>query len=69
MAHLHIHSIQGLPTSISIIDPRNSNLHWHTISNMITTSDAFGLGHTHRWRGVLTSIQIDVTESETGENE
>ena len=69
MAHRHIHSIQGLPTSISIIDPNNLNLHWHTISNTITTSDAFGVAHTHRWRGVLTSSQIDVTESETGENE
>ena len=68
MAHFHRHSIQGLPTSISIVDPSNQNLHWHTIGNDITTTDAFGVGHTHRWKGVLTSTTIDVTETETGED-
>lgn len=59
MAHLHRHSVQGLPTSTSIVDSTNQDLHWHSIGNDITTSDAFGVGHTHRWRGVLTSAQID----------
>lgn len=68
MAHSHKHSIQGLPTSISVIDPNNANFHWHTISNSITTTDQFGIGHTHRWRGVLTSAPIDVSQNETVEN-
>lgn len=64
----HIHSIQGLPSGVEIIDPNNSNLHWHAISNEITTTDAFGAGHTHRWRGILTSAPIDVIQDEGGEN-
>ena len=69
MAHLHRHAIQGLPTSVSIVDPNNGNLHWHAISNEITTTDVFGPGHRHRWRGVLTSTPIDdITEVENRQN-
>lgn len=60
MAHLHIHTLPNdIETSIQIVDPDNEELHWHTVDDERTSTDAFGEGHTHTINDETTSPPIE----------
>jgi HK97 family phage prohead protease len=60
MAHLHVHTLpDGRETGPAIIDSVNANLHAHAIDDGVTSTDAFGAGHTHTFQGEQTSLPID----------
>ena len=63
IAHTHKALVRGITigTGPAIIDPSDSNLHFHLFGdNERTSSDAFGLGHEHSIMGNPTSIAIDL---------
>ncbi len=53
MAHIaHVHTLAGEQrTGLDILDPNDPKRHWHEVDGDRTTSDPFGQGHIHLFRG------------------
>ena len=63
----HVHTIDTSrgekTTSVEVVDEDDDNLHWHTINRGRTSTDAFGAGHVHIYRGEETSQPISADEA------
>lgn len=60
MAHFHIHTLpDGTETGLPVTDTTNVDKHFHIVEGDATSSDAFGVGHTHTIHGEITSPPID----------
>jgi len=64
MPHFHT-LLDGVETSTEIIDPDDSNQHWHTVNGEQTSTDPFGPGHTHTVDSDETSGPIEKEKSNT----
>ncbi len=60
MAHIaHTHTLaDGQRTGSDILDPNDPKRHWHGVDGGRTTSDAFGQGHIHLFKGQETSASL-----------
>lgn len=58
MAHFHKLS-NGKETGVDIPDSENSELHWHQVNGVETSTDAYGPGHTHSIDGAATGGPIE----------
>ena len=65
MAHTHS-TADGRETGPEIVDPDNLDLHRHEVDGEITSSDAFGPGHTHEFQGEQTSGPQEMADNDKG---
>jgi len=62
----HIHTVfDGTITGLDIKKISDPNLHWHEVSQGENTStDAYGINHTHEYQGDITSKPININSDE-----
>ena len=63
MAHIHT-LLDGTRTGPEIRDTNDPNLHWHEVLGSRTSSDPFGPGHMHDFRGDKTSTPIEIDDND-----